>query len=76
MTSAADDDGWVMPRWWRLFQRVVIFGLGVWTIVDALTEESTASSSTVKLIVGLVMVGVLPVEDIIRAGRHGGRHSR
>jgi hypothetical protein len=50
---------------------VVIFGLGVWIIVDALVEQSAANSSTVKLIVGLIMVGVLPVEDLFdRVHRH------
>lgn len=53
-----------MPHWWDVFRRVVVFLLGVVVIIDSLIEKQTASVG--KLIVGLIMVGVLPLDDLVR----------
>jgi hypothetical protein len=42
-------------------RRVTVFGLGVWVIADALVE----TESIPMLIIGMVMVGVLPIDDLI-----------
>jgi len=47
-----------------MFRRVVIFLLGTVVILDSLVEKQTASVG--KLIVGLLMVGALPVDDLLR----------
>ena len=48
-------------------RRITVFGLGVWIIADALIE----TESIPMLIVGMVMVGVLPIDDVIyNAGWH------
>lgn len=51
------------PHWWLMVRRVVIFILGVWVIVDSLLEKQTASVG--KLVVGLIMVGALPLDDLV-----------
>jgi hypothetical protein len=51
-----------MPAWWGRFRRSVIFLLGVAIIIDSLTDADQALG---KLIAGLLMVGVLPIEDLI-----------
>ena len=60
-----------VPRWWLWTRRVVSFGLGVWVIVDSLIEKQVASVG--KLIIGLVMIGVLPLDDLIRVVRRARR---
>lgn len=45
-----------------LVRRVVVFGLGVWVIANALLNPEERVS---QLIVGMVMVGVLPVDNIL-----------
>jgi hypothetical protein len=47
-----------------MFRRVVIFLLGVVVIIDSLAEKQTASVG--KLVVGLIMVGALPLDDLVR----------
>ena len=44
-----------------LVRRIVVFLLGVWVIVNALLHPDERIS---QLIVGMVMVGVLPIENI------------
>jgi hypothetical protein len=51
-----------MPAWWGRFRRSVIFLLGAAIIIDSLTDADQALG---KLIAGLLMVGVLPIEDLI-----------
>ena len=51
------------PTWWLWTRRIVSFGLGVWVIVDSLTEQT---ASVGKLIIGLVMIGVLPLDDLVK----------
>jgi hypothetical protein len=53
-----------MPRWWGVFRRIVTFLLGVAVILDSLLEKNTATVG--KLIVGLLLVGVLPLDDLVR----------
>ena len=55
------------PEWWLWVRRVVSFGLGVWVIADSLAEKQVASVG--KLIIGLVMIGVLPLDDLLRVAR-------
>jgi hypothetical protein len=52
------------PGWWLAIRRVVTFFLGVAVIVDSLAEKNSASVG--KLLVGLLLIGVLPVDDIVR----------
>jgi len=52
------------PPWWDWVRRVTIFLLGVLVIIDSLVEKQYASVG--KLIVGLLMVGVLPLDDLLR----------
>lgn len=54
------------PPWWPTFRRTVVFLLGCAVIIDALTQTT---SSVGKLIIGLLMVGVLPVDDLLRLVR-------
>lgn len=52
------------PRWERLFRclrRVVLFLLGVIVILDGL-----AQSNARLLVVGLILAGVLPLDDVLR----------
>jgi hypothetical protein len=52
-----------MPRWWGVFRRVVVFLLGCAVIVDSLIGDK---GTTGKLVVGLLMVGVLPLDDLVK----------
>jgi uncharacterized membrane protein HdeD (DUF308 family) len=61
--SNVNDNG-ESPRWWLLFRRIVIFLLGVLVILDSLYEKDTASVG--KLVVGIIMIGVLPLDDLVR----------
>jgi hypothetical protein len=49
---------------WMAFRTVVTFLLGVAVIVDSLIEKNTATVG--KLIVGLLLIGIPPLEDIIK----------
>ncbi len=53
-----------MTRWWQLTREVVTFALGVAVVLDALLEPHT---SVPELVVGLVMIGVLPLERLLAA---------
>jgi hypothetical protein len=44
-----------------LIRRFVVFGLGCWVIGNALINPEERVS---QLIIGMVMVGVLPIENI------------
>jgi hypothetical protein len=51
---------------WRLFEsvrRVVVFLLGVLIIVDGLIGET--DNQVPMLVIGMVMVGVLPLENLV-----------
>lgn len=57
-----------LPVWWQWIRRVVVFALGVALIVDSLFQRPNV---IVRLLVGLVMVGVLPLDDLLRlVARH------
>ena len=60
----AGDDPPAMPAWWYRFRRVTIFGLGCLVVVEGLVSPQ---DRIVELIAGLVMVGVLPLDDLLRA---------
>jgi hypothetical protein len=51
------------PAWWWWVRRVTIFALGACVIVEGLVS---AQDRIVELIAGLVMVGVLPLDDLVR----------
>jgi hypothetical protein len=48
-------------RIFAFVRRVVVFLLGVWTIINALWHPDERVS---QLLIGMVMVGVLPIENI------------
>jgi hypothetical protein len=56
-----------LPRWWGWFRRVSIFVLGVLVILDALYAQAAVSMG--ELVVGLLMIGVLPLDDLLRAAQ-------
>jgi hypothetical protein len=43
------------------FRRFVVFGLGCWVIGNALVNPEERVS---QLLIGMVMVGVLPIENV------------
>jgi uncharacterized membrane protein HdeD (DUF308 family) len=60
------------PEWWLQVRRVVTFLLGCAVIVDALLASVV---NVGELVIGLILVGVLPIDDlfrIVRRGRGGG----
>jgi len=59
--NSNENDNGTSPRWWFLLRRVIIFFLGVAVILDALIEQDEV---TVKLVVGVIMIGVLPLDDL------------
>lgn len=58
-----------LPTLWEWFRRITIFLLGVLVILDSLAEKTYASIG--KLIVGLLMIGVMPLDDLLRAAGRG-----
>ena len=67
VTESPDDnlaEPQVLGVWWMAFRRVVTFLLGVAVIVDSLIEKNTATVG--KLIVGLLLIGIPPIEDMIK----------
>jgi hypothetical protein len=54
------------PIWWLFFRRVVTFLLGIAVVLDALAATS-GGRNIGEMIVGLVMIGLLPLDDLIRA---------
>jgi hypothetical protein len=62
-SSPPANDEYRAPVWWLWTRRIVSFGLGVWVIVDSLTEQAPSIG---KLIIGLVMIGVLPLDDLFK----------
>jgi hypothetical protein len=44
-----------------IIRRVVVFGLGVWVIGNALVNPEERVS---QLVIGMIMVGVLPIENV------------
>ena len=49
-----------MAHRFALVRRIVVFVLGTWIIVDAINDNA---SSVPKLVIGMIMVGVLPIEN-------------
>ena len=56
------------PAWalWAWGRRITVFALGVLSMLDGLfgTHDSVA-----QLVIGMVLVGVLPLEDVLVAAR-------
>ena len=44
-------------------RRVTVFGLGVWIIAAALVDPESDNTISM-LVIGMVLVGVLPIEDV------------
>ena len=63
MTTPAEAVG---PAWWPLLRRVIIFFLGCAVIIDALDVTGTGRNIG-EMIVGLVMIGLLPLDDLVGA---------
>jgi hypothetical protein len=51
------------PEWWLWIRRIVIFGLGSAVILDALITNTVSIG---ELVIGLIMIGVLPLDDLAR----------
>jgi len=49
-------------RWFTAIRHIVIFLLGVAIIIDALANSTYVIP---KLVVGMIMVGVLPIDNLI-----------
>ena len=59
-----------MERFWSIFngiRRVVVFSLGVLVIIESLNDRSDAVA---ELVIGMVLVGILPLEDLLPWQRH------
>jgi len=67
-------------RFWKAFEgvrRITVFMLGVIVVIFALIDPESANT-VVMLIIGMVMVGILPVENVLgwfrpRVRRDNGR---
>jgi hypothetical protein len=60
MTEEPRGVGWVI---FDAVRRLTIFGLGTWIIVSALNDPESDNTISM-LVIGMVMVGVLPIENI------------
>ena len=58
------------PAWFQLARRLIIFALGAAIIIDALTDKQYVVP---ELIIGMIMVGVLPLDDFAHLLRRNGR---
>lgn len=59
-----------MERFWSIFnvlRRVIVFSLGVLVILESLGDRSDAVA---ELVIGMVMVGILPLDDFLPWRRH------
>lgn len=52
----------VYPHWWNLVRQVIIFILGVFAVVYVIVSPG---ANLVLLIVGLVLLGIVPVDHIM-----------
>lgn len=59
--------------YWQAFRRVVTFLLGVAVVVDALWDQNFVIP---ELVVGMILVGILPLEDFVRIVRRRNGASR
>lgn len=56
-----------MSTFWKFFEgvrRVTVFLLGVTVMIFALIDPESANT-VVMLIIGMIMVGILPVENVL-----------
>jgi Na+/proline symporter len=67
-------------KFWKVFEgfrRITVFVIGVIVMIFALIDPDSANTVTM-LIIGMIMVGVLPLENVFgmwrrpERGRHGG----
>ena len=58
------------PAWFQLARRLIIFALGAAVIIDALTDKQYVVP---ELLIGMIMVGVLPLDDFAHLLRRNGR---
>ena len=58
------------PAWFVLVRRVVVFVLGAAVIIDALTDKQYVVP---ELVIGMIMVGVLPLDEFAHLLRRNGR---
>jgi hypothetical protein len=65
----AGSDPMPEPAWWPMFRRAATFLLGCAVIIDALLVQTVPSVGT--LTIGLILVGVLPIDDLLRLARRG-----
>jgi hypothetical protein len=59
-----------MERFWAFFnvlRRVIVFSLGVVVILESLNDRDDAVA---ELVIGMVMVGILPLDDFLPWRRH------
>ena len=71
-----DEDGWRGSWWWvgwTVFRRVAVFLLGVALLVDGL---SRGADPWPELLIGALMVGAFPLEDLPWPPRGGRREDR
>ena len=52
-----------MAWWFATIRQIVVFLLGVLIILDALTSKADRLA---ELIIGTILVGVLPVDSLVR----------
>ena len=58
------------PTWWPFLRRLVIFALGVAIVIDAFTDKQYVVP---ELIIGMIMIGILPLDDFAHLLRRNGR---
>lgn len=59
------------PRWWAPARRIVTFLLGCAVTIDALVQTPISIGA---LIIGLLLTGVMPIDDLIRIVLRDDRH--
>lgn len=55
-------DRWLLR--FSVIRRVIVFGLGIWVIIAALNDPES-QNTIAMLVIGAIMVGVLPVGDLL-----------
>ena len=51
-----------LPRKWRLARQAVMFALGVAVIIDGLFSSGSIAT---EIVAGLVLIGLVPVDDLL-----------
>ena len=58
--GVSQDLGW--PYWLLIIRQVIVFGLGVAIIIRSVWVES---KNIAYLVMGLILIGIVPIEDTI-----------